>query len=85
MPDYVAMKERFVALLVECGRDEAAAEREAEDMVEFERTGAKRAAAVKNAWCQCEGDTLGESEYYCRENGAHGWFHPRCGGITQSG
>lgn len=84
MPDYVAMKERFVSLLVECGRDEAAAEREAEQMVEFERRGAENADRVLNAWCQCdEGDV--ESEYYVRPNGAHGWFHPACRGITQTG
>jgi hypothetical protein len=83
--DYVAMMERSVALLVECGRDDAAAENEAEQMVEFEKRGAENADRVLNAWCGCEGDRLGESEYFVRPNGAHGWFHPACRGITQTG
>jgi hypothetical protein len=40
--------------------------------------------ATFTAWCQ---DVLEEDEpvFYRRADGSHGWWHPECGGLVQSG
>jgi hypothetical protein len=38
-------------------------------------------------WCQCKPDPLAEgtADYFQRPDGRHGWWHPECDGLVQSG
>lgn len=66
-------------------------ESEIDSLVEGEAVGLLNSDRALLTWCTCADQerVSGESAYYRRDNGRHGWFHdPQlggCGGITQTG
>lgn len=50
-----------------------------------EELGLLTARRVRDAWCECPDQDVSDTQYYRRENGAHGWACTTCWGIRQTG